>query len=98
MANADDVALKTAKDLLDQFEIPFERLVLRARAADILDDYSRAIGARLTLFTGEHAQAWLAFCREALARAYARQAGRRPANSALTVSMVSASSARLSCR
>ena len=78
MATEDEVALRTARELLDQFEIPFERLVLRARASQILDDFSRSIATRLALFSGEHAQAWLAFCREALARAYARHARSTP--------------------
>ncbi len=78
MARTDAVTLRTAEELLNGFGIGHERAVLCARAAAILDDFSAQIQEHLQNISRSGGGAWLAFCREALARAYARHAREVP--------------------
>lgn len=74
MLETNDVMHRTAEELLDGFEIPFDPEVLQARAAAILHEFSLAIERRLRTLPQCDSDTWLALCRDALAESYARHA------------------------
>ncbi len=69
-----EVMKRTARELLEGFGIPFERAVLEACAAGIMDDYSLAIQRGLQSVDASDPRRWLAFCRDSLRRTDARHA------------------------